>query len=371
MINTYTSYQLITRDLGKSIDRVSSQPMVQREADYFRENIGKVTSIDELLDDYRLYNFAMKAYGLQDMAYAKAFMRKALEEGVSDPNSFANRLNDKRYAQFVRAFNFELHEDKAVTYSPAVQGVVNRFTLEAIKGAIPQENIDRETANYRERIGEIRSPKELVADDRLLSYVLYAFELEEHFFDKDMIVRALESDPEDPQSAANTILDGKFKDLATAFDFAKRGPDATTFIEAIDGTMAKYMRQTLEEDAGKQNEGVRLALYFERMIGTIANPFQILGDRALATVVRTALGLPASIAQADIDRQASLISNRIDLEALKSDPEALSKFMSRFLTMWEIENPTTAPMTPTLQLFQPREFGISSDALMALAQLKR
>ena len=33
-------------------------------------------SIDDFMKDTRLYNYAMKAFGLDDMAYAKAFMRK-------------------------------------------------------------------------------------------------------------------------------------------------------------------------------------------------------------------------------------------------------------------------------------------------------
>ncbi len=48
----------------------------------------------------------MKAYGLEDMTYAKAFMKQVLESDLSDPNSFANRLSDPRYKEFAAAFNF-------------------------------------------------------------------------------------------------------------------------------------------------------------------------------------------------------------------------------------------------------------------------
>ena len=40
--------------------------------EYYRENIGKVETVDEFVDDSRLLNFALKAYGLEDMSYAKA-----------------------------------------------------------------------------------------------------------------------------------------------------------------------------------------------------------------------------------------------------------------------------------------------------------
>ena len=78
MLSTYTSYNLIARDMLVSLDRTASETITAREAAYYRENIGKVTSVDAFLDDYRLYSYAMKAYGLEDMTYATAFMRKVL-----------------------------------------------------------------------------------------------------------------------------------------------------------------------------------------------------------------------------------------------------------------------------------------------------
>ena len=78
MLSTYLSYRLIAQDIPKSIDRVEKQPAVDRETKYYLDNIGKVTSVDDFVNDYRLFNYAMKAYGLSDMTYAKAFMDKAL-----------------------------------------------------------------------------------------------------------------------------------------------------------------------------------------------------------------------------------------------------------------------------------------------------
>ena len=83
MVSTYLSYDLVVRDMKASLDRTASDPQVAREAAYYKENIGKVTSVDEFLDNYRLYSYAMKAYGLEDMVYAKAFMKKVRNGGVA------------------------------------------------------------------------------------------------------------------------------------------------------------------------------------------------------------------------------------------------------------------------------------------------
>lgn len=257
MLNTYTSYQLIAKDIPKAIDQVEAQPVVKRDTDYYLANIGNIKTIDDFVKDTRLFTYAMKAYGLGDMAYAKAFMVKALKEGVSDSDSFANKLSDKRYAAFVKAFNF-----------------------------------------------------------------------------------------------------------------AAYGSTATLFPSAQQGTVDKYMRQTLEENAGETNQGVRLALYFQRKAPDITNWYDVLADTALSRVVRTALGLPDSFASADIDKQAQLFEQKLDIADFK-DTDKLNKFLTRFTSLWEINNPTSTASTSVSVLFaQPTTVGISTDLMMAMQKLK-
>jgi Protein of unknown function (DUF1217) len=50
--------------------------------------------------------FGYSYYGLEDMAYAKAFMEKVLQSDLSDSKSFANTLIDERYRDFAAAFSF-------------------------------------------------------------------------------------------------------------------------------------------------------------------------------------------------------------------------------------------------------------------------
>lgn len=257
MLNTYTSFNLIAKDIAKAISRVEAQPTVDRETKYYLENITKVKSIEQFVKDDRLFKYAMKAHGLQDMAYAKAFMVKALKEGVTDRDSFANKLTDKRYAEFVDTYNFELLGDKA-----------------------------------------------------------------------------------------------------------------TTFNQAQKGTVDKYLRQTLEENAGSENEGVRLALYFQRKAPTIKNFYQILADPALGKVVRTALALPESFASADIDRQAKFFEEKLKIENF-SDPKKLGEFLKRFTSLWEINNPTSPALQSAGLLFgAPVSYGVSTDLMFAMQKLR-
>src|SRR5690606_26914594 len=82
---------------------------VKAETDYYKANIGKVKSIDDLLRDQRLLRIAMSAYGLDADTETPKQIRTMLAGGVSDPDSPANKLADKSYAAFVTAFNFVEH----------------------------------------------------------------------------------------------------------------------------------------------------------------------------------------------------------------------------------------------------------------------
>jgi len=221
MLSTIADYQRISKDMTRSLSLTAKKPDVSRETTYYLANIGKVKSIDDFLKDYRLYSYAMKAFGLSDMTYAKAFMRKVLTEGIADSKSFANKLSDTRYREFAAAFNF-----------------------------------------------------------------------------------------------------------------AALGSNATNTTAATTGAATKYVQQVMEEEAGSQNEGVRLALYFVRKAASIKNPYQILADKALTQVVQTALGLSPTISSADIDKQASMLSKLIKLSDFQ-DPTKVNQFAQRFAAMWD------------------------------------
>ena len=254
MITTYTSYAMISRDLPSSLARVAEKPDVARETEYYLANIGKIKTVDDFMADSRIYNYALKAHGLEDMAYAKAFIRKVLTEGVTDSEAFARKLADSRYAALAETFNFEAHGAAATAFEKAQKGVVERYT-----------------------------------------------------------------------------------------------------------------RQTLEEEAGADNPGVRLALYFERMAPSIKSGMEILADDALVEVIRTVLQLPDEIATMDVDRQAEFIEDSIDIADFQ-DPAKVSKLLERFAALWEMEN-SSDPVS-VVSLFAPSTQGISTDLLISINSLK-
>ncbi|MEI9430974.1 DUF1217 domain-containing protein [Mesorhizobium sp. Cs1299R1N3] len=356
---------------GLTLVKPSAQ-YIKGEADYYAANISKVKSIGDLMADKRLLTFAMASYGLDASTETPLQISTMLAGGVSDPNSPANKLTDKRYANFVTAFDFAQYGDQTTSRDAVQKDTLNVYTTESALGLITPnaDYIKSETAYYLPNITNVKSIDDLMADSRLYNYALSSFGLDPAKESKDLIRSVLTGGIRDPDSVANKMTNKAYAGLASAFNFEQYGEAATTINPAQQPTVDSYMRQTLEEDAGKTNEGVRLALYFNRKASTITSWYDVLADTALASVVRTALGLPDSFATADIDKQAQLFEQKLDISDL-TDPVKLNKFLTRFTSMYEINNPTSTAVTSISVLFaKPVTSGISTDLMMAMQKLK-
>ncbi len=84
----------------------AKDPVIARETEYFRANIAKAETAEDLVADYRMLRVALGAFGLDDDINKQFYIRKVLEEGTSDPGALANRLVDKRYEALSNAFGF-------------------------------------------------------------------------------------------------------------------------------------------------------------------------------------------------------------------------------------------------------------------------
>ncbi len=93
-----------TQDAQKQSFNTSA--VMQRDVDYFKENIGNINSAEELVEDYRLLKVALGAYGLDGDIGNKYYIRKVLEDGTLDNGDLANKLSDKRYYEMAKDFGF-------------------------------------------------------------------------------------------------------------------------------------------------------------------------------------------------------------------------------------------------------------------------
>jgi len=114
----------------------------QRIETYFRENIGKVSSAEDLVSDRRLLTVALTAFGLEEDINAKAFVTKVLEDGTLDPNSLANRLSDSRYKAFSAAFGFGDFSVPRTVLSDFPDKILERYHQSTFQAAVGEIDSD-------------------------------------------------------------------------------------------------------------------------------------------------------------------------------------------------------------------------------------
>lgn len=178
MLSTIADFQRISRDMLRSLSVTAKKPDVSRETAYYLANIGKVTSIDDFLADFRLFTYAMKAHGLGEMTYAKAFMRKVLAEGTLSGNSFANKLSDPRYRSFATTFNFVQLGARATQTRAAQNGTATQYVQQVLEEEAGNRNEGVRLALYFARKApSIKNPFQILADRALTRVVQTALDL--------------------------------------------------------------------------------------------------------------------------------------------------------------------------------------------------
>ncbi len=345
----------------------------------YRLFLDLVESVDDLINNPRLYSYVMRAFGLDADAEPRSKIREILLSDTSDPFSYARQLRDSRYTALADAFNFGAdgmpQGPMRAQFASSKSETIALYTATLGEYDFQKEAGEEESTYYDETIDTIETVDQLLANPRLVTYIQRAFGFEGEQISATVLRQILTSDVDDPDSFVNIARNKEYRAMAGAFNFQADGTARRVVLglaqdaKAVRDMQDLYVRQTMEQTAGDQNPGVRLALYFQRKASGITSAYSILADKALMEVVMTALGLPDTIAQADIDMQAKLLSNRLNFDDFK-DPVKVEKFLSRFTSLYDLKNPQQMPSIPSILLGDTGIIGLGQD-LMAGIQTMR
>lgn len=250
--STYATYSYMAKNKDKVLAQEAADPVNARATKYYKEHIESIKTVDDFVNNYQLFNYAMKAFGLSDMAYAKGYMKKVLNSDINSSSSFVNKLSDEKFKAFAKQFAYL--KNKTLPYSTDITNVVN-----------------------------------------------------------------------------------------------------------------KYNQQTMEENAGAQDQGVQLALYFKRNAASTTSAYGLLGDPALWQVMKTVFGFPSEMGKADIATQKKAVEAKFNVKDLQ-DPAKVDKLLKRFTVMWDAQNNTSS--SPVLQLFDTGGSSVSNGTGASLMNLK-
>uniref|UniRef100_Q07NF0 DUF1217 domain-containing protein n=1 Tax=Rhodopseudomonas palustris (strain BisA53) TaxID=316055 RepID=Q07NF0_RHOP5 len=350
----------------------------------FKSGVYGITSIEKFVSTPSVYNFALEAVGLDPDSVSATTVKAALKSDLSDPKSYVYTLKDDRYVQLARYFNFDskgqlttplVAQDAAEVTNIAKDYVIakTKFASAAEKAGL-QEAAEKDALYYKNAIAGVDSVSELLADKKLVNFILVAKGLDPKKVTNDYLRKIFSSDLSDAKSFANKESDLRFAEIAASFNFDKKGKVTRIAAtgpqsrEQLLETQNNYLQQSLESQQGNTNPGVRLALYFQRKAPEITSAYQILADKALFEVFRTTYSLPDTMANAPIEKQAKIVEKHLKLKDL-GDPAKLGRVLSRFAVMYDLKNSQVS--SPALTILNGAGTAMNQDTLMAIAQLGR
>lgn len=359
----------------------------------FRADLLKINSVEAFVSTPGVYDFALGAVGLDPKKIAPATIKKVLESDLSDPKSYVYTLKDDRYVQLARAFNFDakgnlttplVAQDAAEVLQTArdyvISAVKSASTASTQQQAAVRAQATKDATEYQEAITGIDSVSDLLANRPMVDFILLAKGLDPRKVSTEFLKKIFASDLNDPKSFANTQSDPRFAEIVASFNFDGKGNVARLPMmgpqkrDQFRETQSNYLQQSLEQQQGDTNPGVRLALYFQRKAGDITSAYDILADKALSEVFRTTFNLPDSMAAMPIDQQAKFVDRYMKIRDL-SDPAKVEKLLNRFSAMYDVRNSqsTDQAQSPLLNLFQGSSSGISGmseSTYLAIAKLR-
>ncbi|MGC2855640.1 DUF1217 domain-containing protein [Novispirillum sp. DQ9] len=180
--SSFAAFRTINSRLDQLKTTFVNQPEIKRDVDYIRSNIAKVENVDDLMDDYKLWQSVATAFGLGDNAFAKGLFKKLLTEDSSKPESLVNRLVDPRYKELAKFFQMDTKGTANFKDASWVNKLVDKYTTRTFESEAGAGNPAVQSALYFQRKApEITSYYQILADDKLYEVVRHAVGLPDSF----------------------------------------------------------------------------------------------------------------------------------------------------------------------------------------------
>lgn len=179
--------------------------------------------------------------------------------------------------------------------------------------------LEREVSRFLEQVSEIETVDDFVRNREVLRVALGAFGLEGDINNTYFVKKVLEDGTLDPRSLANRLGDRRYKEFSEFFGFGPGELKTTGLNYKMQEVAQRYREMSFESAIGQQDNSLRVALYAQRELQELAELdesertkwFTIMGDPPLREMIETALNLPSSFAQLDIDSQLPQFQKRM------------------------------------------------------------
>ena len=176
-------------------------PMAKREIDAFRERIGGMESVEDLVNDYEVFSFVMKSFGMEKEIYAKAMMKEIFTADPDDDKSLINRMTDDKYTLANEELGFNADGTAGANFTDPdwVEEMVERYTEQRLIDTQSDVNESVGTAlAFEQKVSGLTSWYKVLADTEMKEFIMTAFGM--------------------PESSANASVDSLKKMLEKRMD---------------------------------------------------------------------------------------------------------------------------------------------------------
>lgn len=347
-------YQLATTNQAQLLAQFQKSSTTSADIAAYQAGVAKVTTVDQLLNNYKVLNVALTAYGMQDAINQKGLLKRLLTQDPAATTSLAQKLGKANYVAFAQAY-WSLSTDGGAGLSSAtsINTTAARYTTaqfqqwqanrsndpqlatalaarQTLQDAVDISNVGALFAKYQQlpavqsassyyqkNIGAVKTPADLIADPKLLNFALTAYGIDPESVSSDTVSKLLSQSPATPTSVA--AKNPVYQPFAKAFNslFYDKGANihATT---AVTDVVNRYQQQTFSaalanntDDQNKQTFGAAGAAqikqiksdvlsgngaaigsaYYASHIAAARTAAQFAADKQLSSVALAAFGL--------------------------------------------------------------------------------
>jgi hypothetical protein len=346
-------YQIAVKSHDFLLAQFQRQPSFKKAVDYYRTNIAKVQTVDDLLKDRRLLSVALSAFQLEGEVDSKGLLRKLLSQDPTVKTSLAQQLIDPRFRAFAQAFADLRNDGGAAVNDPTnVDAVLAGFQTNEYEKFISDQTgnatvrqslffkrtiedtvsvstvgnlltqftnslpVSTATNYYQQNIGNVTTVDGLLGDSKLLNVALGAFDIDS----KTVSVADLRQLLNAPATSSPPLaFDARFGAFRQAFGSLRSdGGTAIHAKSAVTAVVTAFQQNQFEtaaasnngatetasfgssgaSDVGRlfsqfqQRSGVADAVsYYKANIGKVRTVDDLINDPQLITVALTAFKL--------------------------------------------------------------------------------
>ncbi len=204
-------YKLAESQTESHMKMFEAQPTTARDIEIFKEEIGNVKSVDDLMKNRTLLSVTLSAFQLESELDKYAFVEKMLTEDPDDDNSLVNKLVEPRWTKLSTAM-YGLNLDPDFFQNEAnVNAILEGYKTNEFEKFEGQNAPGIRQAMYFDRLaGDVTEVSQILADKSLMEVVRVGLGLPESFLSLDY-----------EQQKARLVKEVDLEDFADPVEIAK------------------------------------------------------------------------------------------------------------------------------------------------------